>query len=350
MQFLLFVGANNTLAAEEISVQIKEATQIFPNIYHFSMDSLDEATELVSKLGSSIKLAVLLDGVELGAKSIASQIKAKNFSLSLLGKKEKTEKLHQEVKDNLERGRFVIPKDEFGISPVINKKHKIDEFFLDVDKNEVWQTVWVHDFMHWIKKDRHMPHIDPQAGMLPPKIARSMVNLVPLSPAGKILVDPFCGSGRVLVEAAEVGFKIGGTDIVANQVQDTIENLQSMNISGQIEVLDATHLSDIFKNVDAIVTEPFLGKSKFRPDEIRYIVPGLEKLYLGCLKDWLKVLKPGGFVVMVFPWFNDGHKVYKTSEIIDGKLKLSYNPLKRGIFYSRPSADVKREIVILQKQ
>ncbi|MFZ3069287.1 MAG: DNA methyltransferase [Microgenomates group bacterium] len=350
MQFLLFVGANNTLAAEEVSVQIEKATQISPNVYRFEMGSVDEAKIIAEKLGSSIKLAVLLEGVSLGAKSIANEIKAKNFSLSLLGKKENTNKLHQEVKDNLERGRFVIPKDEFGVSPVINKKHKIDEFFLDIENNQVWQTVWVHNFMHWIKKDRHMPHIDPQAGMLPPKIARSMVNLVPLSPEGKVLIDPFCGSGRVLIEAAEVGYQIGGTDIVANQVQDTIENLQSMNFSGKIEVLDATHLSDKFDNVDAIVTEPFLGKSKFRPDEIRYIVPGLEKLYLGCLKDWLKVLKPGGFVVMVFPWFNDGKKEYKTSEIIDGKLKLSYNPLKRGIFYSRPDADVKREIVILQKQ
>jgi tRNA (guanine10-N2)-dimethyltransferase len=232
---------------------------------------------------------------------------------------------------------------------VINRKHKVHEFFLDIAENQVWQTVWAHNFMHWIKKDRHMPHIDPHAGMLPPKIARSMVNLVPLDPNGKILLDPFCGSGRVLVEAAEVGYQIGGTDIIANQVQDTIENLQSMNFSGQVELLDATHLSEKFQNIDAIVTEPFLGKSKFRPDEIRYIVPGLEKLYLGCLKDWLKVLKPGGFVVMVFPWFNDGKKEYKTSEIIDGKLKLSYNPLKRGIFYSRPDADVKREILVLQK-
>lgn len=350
MQFILFVGANNTLAAEEVSVQIKEATQVFPNIYRFEMDSTDEAKILAEKLGSSIKLAVLLDGINTDAKSVSGQITARNFSLSLLGKQENTNKLHQEVKDYLPKGRFVIPKDEFGVSPVINRKHKIDEFFLDVDHSQVWKTIWAHNFLHWIKKDRHMPHIDPQAGMLPPKIARSMVNLVPLSPEGKLLVDPFCGSGRVLIEAAEIGFQIAGTDIVAKQVQDTTENLQSMNFSGKIEVLDATHLSEKFNNIDTIVTEPFLGKSKFRPDEIRYIVPGLEKLYLGCLKDWLKALKPGGFIVMVFPWFNDGKKVYKTSEIIDGKLKLSYNPLKRGIFYSRPDADVKREIIVLQKQ
>ncbi len=350
MQFILFVGANNTLAAEEVSVQIKKATQIYPNIYRFEMDSIDEAKKIADRLGCSIKLAVLLDGIHPDAKSVSKEIKAKNFSLTLLGKQENTNKLHQEVKDSLERGRFVIPKDEFGVSPVINKKHKIDEFFMDLDNDQVWQTIWVHNFQHWIRKDRHMPHIDPHAGMLPPKIARSMVNLVPLTPEGKTLVDPFCGSGRVLVEAAEIGYKIAGVDIIANQAQDTVENLAALNFSGKIEVLDATHLSDKFSNIDAIVTEPFLGKSKFRPDEIRYIVPGLEKLYLGCLKDWLRVLKPGGYVVMVFPWFNDGKKVYKTSEIIDGKLNLSYNHVKRGIFYSRPEADVKREIVVLQKK
>lgn len=350
MQFLLFVGANNTLAAEELAVQIKEATQVFPNIYLFSADSIDAARDIAIRLGSSIKLAVLLKDVSTDTKSLSSQIKEKTFSFSLLGKVENTAKLHYEVKEILGKGRFQFAKDEFGLSPVIVKKHKVDEFFLDLSQNQVWKTVWVHNFSHWIKKDRHMPHVDPQAGMLPPKIARSMVNLVPLTGEGHILLDPFCGSGRVLIEAAELGYQVAGADISAKQISDTKENLQSMSFFGQLEVLDATHLSTKFSNIDAIVTEPFLGKPKFRQDEIRFIVPGLEKLYLGCLKDWLKVLKPGGYVVMVFPWFNDDHKVYKTSEIIDGKLKLSYNQLKRGIFYSRPDADVKREIVILQKQ
>lgn len=350
MQFLLFVGANNTLAAEEVSTQINGAQSAFPNIYIFSEDNLESAKKLAIRLGSSIKLAVLVEGVGSKAESLAKTINEKTFSLSLLGRFENTAKLHQEVKNILSHARFIFPKDEFGLSPVIIKKHKIDELFLDSTKDQVWKTVWVHNFQHWIKKDRHMPHIDPRTGMLPPKIARSMVNLVPLSPEGKVLLDPFCGSGRVLIEAGEVGYGLAGADIIAKQVSETQENLQAMNFSGQIEVLDATHLSDKFKNIDAIVTEPFLGKAKFRQDEIRYIVPGLEKLYLGCLKNWLNVLKPGGFVVMVFPWFNDGKKEYKTSEIIDGKLNLSYNPLKRGIFYSRPGAEVKREIVVLQKK
>jgi tRNA G10 N-methylase Trm11 len=124
-----------------------------------------------------------------------------------------------------------------------------------------------------------------------------------------------------------------------------------LGINSDILVLDATHLSDKYHNtIDAIVTEPFLGKPNPRPDQIRYIVPGLMKLYLGSLKDWLNALKSNGYVVIVFPVYNDGKKEYKTSDIIDGKLEQGYNIVKRGILYSRPDADVKREIVILQKK
>jgi len=195
-----------------------------------------------------------------------------------------------------------------------------------------------------------MPFANAKAGILPPKIARSMVNLVPLDPAGKLLVDPFCGSGRVLVEAAELGYLVGGADISAQQVRETQANLSSLGFEVQSDVLDATHLSEKFHEVDVIVTEPFLGKPNLRPDQIKYLIPGLQKLYLGCLKDWLKVLKAHGYVIMVFPWFEVGKQVYKTSSVIDGKLELSYNFHKRGILYSRPGADVKREIVILQKK
>jgi tRNA G10 N-methylase Trm11 len=196
-----------------------------------------------------------------------------------------------------------------------------------------------------------MPRINPQAGMLPPKIARSMINLVPYKEfKGKLLADPFCGSGRVLVEAAEMGYEVMGTDISNDQVRDTQENLKFVGVEPKVKLHDATHLSEVITGVDAIVTEPFLGKPNLRPDQIRFVAPGLEKLYLGSLKDWLKVLKPGGYVVMVFPIFKGPKNEYKTSRVIDDKHLLGYNQLTRGLVYSRPEADTKREIVVLQKQ
>ncbi len=350
MRFIIFVGASNTLAELEIETQIKGATVLYPNVFLFESSDVETAVKLASKLGCSIKLAKEAVGVAAVAQSIADLITLKNFSVTCLDNLADSAKFDQEVKDIREKGRFLISKDQFGLTPILIKKHKIDEFFIDRNKDEVWQTVWVHDYEHWIKKDRHMPYANAKAGILPPKIARSMVNLVPLEPKGKLLVDPFCGSGRVLVEAAELGYDIAGGDILINQVHESKINLNSMGFQARMEVLDATHLSDRFSDVDAIVTEPFLGKPHLRPDQIKYLVPGLQKLYLGCLKDWFKVLKPGGYIVMVFPSFDDGKHVYKTSSIIDGKLELSYNQLKRGILYSRPDADVRREIVILQKK
>ena len=98
--------------------------------------------------------------------------------------------------------------------------------------------------------------------MLPPKIARSLVNLVPATHfgSGKLLVDPFCGSGRILVEAAELDFEIAGSDAVATQSTQTKANLDSIGFKADIVTLDATHLSTKFQsNVDTIVAEPLYG-------------------------------------------------------------------------------------------
>lgn len=356
MRFLLFAGVSNTLANAEIEAQIPKSEEVFPNVYMFEADSNEQAIIFASKLGSSIKLAAEEKNVAPEAQSIAEIIEQKNFSITNLSENSSTTVFNranfsQEIKNILTKGRFILANDSFGLSPVILKKHKVDEFFVDLVKEELWKTIWVHDYEHWIKKDRHMPFANAKAGILPPKIARSMVNLAPLNPEGKLLVDPFCGSGRVLVEAAELGYKVAGTDILETQVKETNANLTFLGFNGDVTLMDATHLSDKFKNsIDAIVTEPFLGKPNLRPDQIQYVVPGLKKLYIGCLKNWLSALKTSGYVVMVFPVFSDGKKVYKTSDILDDKLEQGYNIVKRGILYSRPEADVKREIVILQKK
>lgn len=352
MKFILFVGFGNTLAEAEIENRIGSVIQKHPHVFSFEASEVAQAIQLVSTLGSSIKLATRLENVSSHPESIAQQISHKNFSVSLLGSRQKLTEFTHDIKAFLSHSRFVEASDDFGLSPIILTKHKVDEFFLDVD-DSVWQTVWVHDFQHWIKKDRHLPYANAKAGILPPKIARSLVNLVPSKNFGprKLLVDPFCGSGRILVEAGELGFVLGGSDAIASQVSETLANLKFMGFSANIQVLDATHLSSHYKNtIDVIVTEPFMGKPNPRPDKIKFLVPGLEKLYLGCLKDWQKALKSGGTLVMIFPIFNDGKKDYKTSEIIDEKLLISYNLLKRDLYYSRPDAQVRREIVVLEKK
>ena len=263
MEFLLFCGAGNSLAKQEIEARLGKSLELFPNIYQISFESEDQAKEKVSLLGSSIKLASLCPNVSANPESISQIIDSKNFSVTILGESASNPALNQETKDFLEKGRFILGNDAHGLSPIHLTKHKVNEFFFDSKKDQVWKTVWVHNYNLWIKKDRFMPYANAKAGMLPPKIARSMINLAPSSfwGEGKTLADPFCGSGRVLVEAGELGFKLIGADILKSQCSQTSENLAFVGFKGEITCLDSTHLSQKYRNeIDLIVTEPFMGK------------------------------------------------------------------------------------------
>jgi len=58
------------------------------------------------------------------------------------------------------------------------------------------------------------PHKRPffYPGSMSPKLARCMVNLSRVT-EGKLLLDPFCGTGGILIEAGLIGCKVVGSDI-----------------------------------------------------------------------------------------------------------------------------------------
>src|SRR3989344_1476705 len=89
----------------------------------------------------------------------------------------------------------------------------------------VGKTLAVQAFEDWSERDYNRPRRDAKRGMLPPKLARMMVNMLGLPPHGNLL-DPFCGSGTVLMEAVMLGWpKIIGADKSARAVEDAKSNL-----------------------------------------------------------------------------------------------------------------------------
>ena len=58
------------------------------------------------------------------------------------------------------------------------------------------------------------PHKRPffYPGSMSPKLARCMVNLSRVN-AGDLVLDPFCGTGGILIEAGLIGCKVVGSDI-----------------------------------------------------------------------------------------------------------------------------------------
>lgn len=99
----------------------------------------------------------------------------------------------------------------------------------------VGKTFDVQDIEGFTIRDRERPYYSPDVGMLPPKLARIMTNLV-LGKQTQIIWDPFCGSGTVLMEALMLGYNLIGTDISVRSVNNTKGNIEWLGEKLEIDL------------------------------------------------------------------------------------------------------------------
>jgi len=122
---------------------------------------------------------------------------------------------------------------------------------------------------------------------------------------------------------------------------------------------DATKISKCLaaNSVDAIITEPYLGPQR---GQIAFatVIKNLEDLYSQALAEFLKVLKPNGRVVMIWPMFYGQRPItpdYQGFKILNmlPETLLSSKYMKKNsrptIIYGRPGQKVYREVVVLEK-
>ena len=247
----------------------------------------------------------------------------------------------KQIKNGLEaagiKARFLLSKPgDHALSSVVVSKLKLTEviIFQDGNKISLAGTIWVQDFEGWNKRDYGRPAVSPSIGMLPPKVARMMVNIGTSGQVlGSSLLDPFCGVGTILSEALILGNKVIGADINQKQIEKTQKNLDWISRTYNLEpnhfslqIADARKV--VIPPVDAIVTETYLG-----PDNKQF----LENLYYDSLKHWKTILKPEGKVVIATPFPLDTRKL------------MGYSPLAGPFEYFRPQAIIKRYIWLIQK-
>ncbi|KZX16250.1 23S rRNA m(2) methyltransferase [Methanobrevibacter cuticularis] len=106
------------------------------------------------------------------------------------------------------------------------------------------------------------PHKRPffYPGSMSPKLARCMVNLSHVK-EGQLLLDPFCGTGGILIEGGMIGAKLIGSDIHWKMKNGTSINLDHCNIKDyQAHHIDVRELK-LYEKVDAVVTDPPYGIS-----------------------------------------------------------------------------------------
>jgi tRNA (guanine10-N2)-dimethyltransferase len=144
------------------------------------------------------------------------------------------------------------------------------------------------------------PHKRPffYPGSMSPKLARCMVNLTRVKRGDKVL-DPFCGTGGILIEAGLIGTDVVGSDMDSRMVQGTIKNLEYCGIKNhEIFQSDARRIKLPYR-VDAIVTDPPYGISASTGGEKS------ETLYSQALIAMEDLIKDDGRICMATPHYMD---------------------------------------------
>lgn len=109
-----------------------------------------------------------------------------------------------------------------------------------------------------------------------PVLARVLVNLSGVKPGDRLL-DPFCGTGGILIEAGLCGIGVSGRDISKKMVKGSETNLEEYGIiSHDIDEKDISEIDT--DGVDAIVTDlPYGQASKETEDAVESFLNTLDE-------------------------------------------------------------------------
>jgi tRNA G10 N-methylase Trm11 len=397
MKYFFVLGTNPTLSIAELeaTVGLKKSALLAADLLVAELETEINPENLIKTLGGTIKIGVIQE--EIIAKDsrsannelIAAVIKMAtfrqkkspsgkfNFGFSTYGqgdfnKKDLGIKLKNYFSEHDLSSRFVVSREKT-LSSVVIAQNKLLTRGIEIiivrheDKILIGETISVQPFKDLGLRDFGRPARDDLSGMIPPKLALTMINLAGLENRDAIIIDPFCGSGTILNEAALLGYKnLFGADISPRATSDTYKNFSWLkelykleNVRLKLMVKNVLNLSKFIKAdyADAIITEPFLGPQRGMIN-FKTVISNLEELYTGAISEFRKVLKSGGRVIMVWPSFYGQKPIspsYTGFKIINPLPKsLENNSLlkKTGrdtIIYSRPGQKVFREIVILKK-
>ncbi|MGI6009654.1 MAG: RsmD family RNA methyltransferase [Methanomethylophilus sp.] len=157
---------------------------------------------------------------------------------------------------------------------------------------------------------------------LHPKYARALINLTGVKRGGTVL-DPFCGTGGIVIEAADMGMKAIASDFDPEMVAGTRENLDFYKLPlHDFETIDVGEIPERFSDIDAIACDPPYGRSTKTGGE------NVDHIYKRALEAFPKVLAHDGKAGVVLPHVMDTdamrlEKVYE--QYVHGSLSRYYH-------------------------
>ncbi len=227
----------------------------------------------------------------------------------------------------------------------------------------VAHTTAVQDIDAYAARDQGRPKRDARVGMLPPKLAQTIVNLAagPLESAtAHTVLDPFCGTGVVLQEAAIMGYGLYGTDLEPRMVEYTQQNLawlagRGTTVMPHLEVGDATTHTWV-PVPQAVACETYLGRplsSWPNPDKLQEIINTCNVIIEKFMRNLASQTPSGTRCCLAVPaWKSPQGRIYHLS-LLDRLSDLGYNQVSfehvqaAELVYSRPDQIVGRELLVI---
>lgn len=226
------------------------------------------------------------------------------------------------------------------------------------------ESIGSQNITAYAKRDQGRPKRDSFVGMLPPKLAQMIVNLAsPPETKGAVLLDPFCGTGVVLQEAALMGFSVYGTDLSPKMIDFSNQNLEwlnkthTVNATNRLEQGDA--MSHIWRQpIDAVACESYLGQpfsAPPSPAKLREVRGNCNYIISEFLKTIGKQLQPGTPLCVAVPAWrgSDGQFTHLPLTREVDRLGYTRTPLTTvtsdQLLYYRDDQVVARELLVLVK-
>ncbi len=394
MKYVAIAGRQPLISLAEIQALYDKATRLVGKklvFFEINEDGEENISPDINRLGGSLKLGRFFDtDFSKLAKFLATAHPEGKITLGIsdFSKQKKSGLAKQksmELKRNLAKMGHsvrVITSNEPEISSATAHHNQLGEkagcFEIFLIDREIYLSLGTQNITAYTERDQARPARDAKVGMLPPKLAQILINLCGKLPEGARVLDPFCGTGVVLQEAAIMGYIPYGTDLNERMVEYSKKNLSWLfnernqkrfkilpdliqkkdQILNTISVGDATSFT-WEGEIDAVAFEGYLGAPMSKPPvDIKFKTEKAKcrEIAMGFLKNITPQIKSGTPVVMALPaWLRENGK-YAGLNILDEIQEMGYNFEKfqdlsqSDLLYYREGQIVAREIIVIRKR
>lgn len=394
-QSLLILGRQPAIARAELeSLFGAEALQVISD--QAVIVNKDPATVNIDRLGGTIKVAKLLTVLDFTdwrklSDYLVEQVPKHTccigpgkltFGISIYGVKANQKAIERTalavkkaVRASDNRPVRVVPTKgtELSSAQVLHNKMYEQPFGMELifvqqgSRVYLAQTWGVQNIDAYAARDQARPKRDARVGMLPPKLAQTIVNLAVGNTAGdtemieKEVLDPFCGTGVILQEALLMGYEVYGTDIEPRLVEYTKENLAWLDTKQhvyaqlpRVEVGDATSFTWL-PTPGTIACETYLGRPFAQqpdPETLKQVMSDVNTIHKKFLDNVARQTVAGFRMCIAIPaWHING--TFKHLPILDHLTDMGYTLVSfkhaddKDLIYHREGQIVGRELVTL---